>query len=105
MSGAAVRGLAHEKLHGVHLDGRRWRVIPRIDAKGKHVGYFDLLWDALICANYNIAYLGPHRPLNDIAELPKTHPVLIAEQSKRKGTSCERSLIDWLSNPKHREAS
>jgi hypothetical protein len=39
------------KLHGVHWDGRRWRVILRIDGKGKHVGYFGLLWDALICAN------------------------------------------------------
>jgi len=43
------------KLHGVHWDGRRWRVILRVDGKGKHVGYFGLLSDALICANYNIA--------------------------------------------------
>jgi hypothetical protein len=67
------------KLQGVHWDGRRWRVILRIDGKGKHVGYFGLLWDALICANYNIAYRGLNMPLNDIAELWQTLPALIAE--------------------------
>jgi hypothetical protein len=46
------------KLLGVHWDGRRWRVILRIDRKSEHVGYFGLLWSALICANYHIAYLG-----------------------------------------------
>jgi hypothetical protein len=33
-------------------------VILRIDGKSKHVGYFGLLWNALICANYHTAYLG-----------------------------------------------
>jgi hypothetical protein len=75
---------ARMKLYGVHWDGRRWRVILRIEGKSKHVGYFGLLWGALICANYHIAYLGLNMPLNDIAELSKTHPVLIAERPKRK---------------------
>jgi hypothetical protein len=68
------------KLQGVHWDGRRWRVILRIDGKSKHVGYFGLLWDALVCANYHIAWLGLRQPLNDIAELAKTQPVLIAQR-------------------------
>jgi hypothetical protein len=33
-------------------------VILRIDGKSKRVGYFGLLWNALICANYHIGYFG-----------------------------------------------
>jgi hypothetical protein len=73
------------KLRGVHWDGRRWRVILRIDGKSKHLGCFGLLWNAVICANYHIAYLGLNVPLNDIAELSKTHPVLIAEKARKQG--------------------
>jgi hypothetical protein len=71
------------KLQGVHWDGRCWRVILRIDGKAKHLGCFGLLWNALICANYHIAWLGLRQPLNDIAELARMHPVLIAEKPKR----------------------
>jgi hypothetical protein len=48
------------ELQGVHWDGRCWRVILRIDGKAKHLGCFcfGLLWNALICANYHIAWLG-----------------------------------------------
>jgi hypothetical protein len=59
-------------------------VILRIDGKSKHLGCFGLLRNALICANYHIAYLGLNMPLNDIAELSETHPVLITERPKRK---------------------
>jgi hypothetical protein len=72
------------KLQGVHWDGRRWRVILRIDGKSKHLGCFGLLWNAVICANYHIAYLGLNVPPNDIAELSKTHPVLIAETARKQ---------------------
>jgi hypothetical protein len=71
------------KLQGVHWDGRRWRVILRIDGKSKRC--FGLLWNAVICANYHIAYLGLNVPLNDIAELSKRHPVLIAEKARNQG--------------------
>jgi hypothetical protein len=64
---------------------RRWRVILRIDGKSKQLGCFSLLWNAVICANYHIAYLGLNVPLNDIAELSKTHPVLIAEKARKQG--------------------
>jgi hypothetical protein len=50
------------KLQGVHWDGRRWRVILRIDGKSKHLGCLGLLWNAVICANYHIAYLGLNVP-------------------------------------------
>jgi hypothetical protein len=33
-------------------------MILRINRKSKHLGCLGLLWDALICANYHIAYLG-----------------------------------------------
>ena len=54
-------------------------MMRRIDGKSKHLGNFGLLWNALIRANYHIDHhLGLNMPLNDIAELSKTHPVLIA---------------------------
>ena len=34
-------------------------------------------WDALICHNYNVAYLDFDKPIHDIEELSKT--MLIAE--------------------------
>ncbi len=36
------------------------------------------------CANYHIAYLGVNVPLKDMAELSKTHPVLIAEKPRKR---------------------
>jgi hypothetical protein len=70
-------------LHGVYQDAQGWRVVLRIDGKRKHLGSYGLLWCALICANYHIAWLNLGLPLNDIPELSKTHPVLIAEKPKR----------------------
>jgi hypothetical protein len=54
------------------------------DRRQKHLGCFGLLWNAVICANYHIAYLGLNVPLNDIAELSKTHPALIAEKARKR---------------------
>jgi hypothetical protein len=66
------------KLLGVHWDGRRWRVILRIDRKSEHAGYFGLLWSTLICANYHIAYLGLSLASKAM------HPVLIAEKPRKR---------------------
>jgi hypothetical protein len=59
-------------------------VILRIDGKSKHLGCFGLLWNAVIFANYHIAYLGLNVPLNDIAELSKTPPVLNVEKARKR---------------------
>jgi hypothetical protein len=58
----------------------------RIDGKREHLGCCGLLWNALICANYHIAWLNLGLPLNDIKGLSKTHPVLIAQKPKRRLT-------------------
>jgi hypothetical protein len=71
-------------LHGVYQDAQGWRVVLRIDGKRRHRGCYGLLFNALICANYHIAWLNLGLPLNDIRELAKSHPVLIAQKPKRR---------------------
>jgi hypothetical protein len=71
-------------LHGVYQDAQGWRVVLRIDGKRRHLGCYGLLFNALICANYHIAWLNLGLPWNDIRELAKAHPVLIAQKPKRR---------------------
>lgn len=52
----AVQTIKH-RYFGVYPEGSKWRAQLRINGKNKHLGSFLFLWDAIICANYNRAYL------------------------------------------------